>query len=342
MKLTDHLLYIDITQICGIGCSFCMYSDKHKGGINLTLTEKSKKNLKGLINDNAVKRISISGEGEPLNNIETFHNILDFSHKENEFEFISSGFLPKELMYKFFIDTNNILLKSKSRCNIRISSDSYHLEKIKHRSHGLSIDWFIKNPKSLLSFSFRSIDTDKEFTRNFLVTEAMKFGYHAKIKEVNNLTDEIIINENYVFKIDYKNLVKPENIENNNFLDLKEYIKEIEIKTNKKFTLGRINVENNGMDVTIKPDGSIFFYGIENIKLGNINLDDIDWGDLEDHVKNNKLINNLYRIPFMDLIKPMKNNLILNEIVRRNNNPYWVMKELEMYPDILKEIASND
>ena len=30
MKLTDHLLYIDITQICGIGCSFCMYSDKHK------------------------------------------------------------------------------------------------------------------------------------------------------------------------------------------------------------------------------------------------------------------------------------------------------------------------
>ena len=50
MKLTDHLLYIDITQICGIGCSFCMYSDKHKGGVNLTLTEKSKKNLKGLIN----------------------------------------------------------------------------------------------------------------------------------------------------------------------------------------------------------------------------------------------------------------------------------------------------
>ena len=45
MKLTDHLLYIDITQICGIGCSFCMYSDKHKGGVNLTLTEKSKKNL---------------------------------------------------------------------------------------------------------------------------------------------------------------------------------------------------------------------------------------------------------------------------------------------------------
>ena len=76
------------------------------------------------------------------------------------------------------------------------------------------------------------------------------------------------------------------------------------------------------MDVTIKPDGSIFFYGIENIKLGNLNLDDINWGDLEDHVKNNKLINNLYRIPFMDLMEPMENNLILNEIVRRNNNPY--------------------
>ena len=65
------------------------------------------------------------------------------------------------------------------------------------------------------------------------------------------------------------------------------------------------------MDVTIKPDGSIFFYGIENIKLGNLNLDDIDWGDLEDHVKNNKLINNLYRIPFMDLIKPLEDLVFL-------------------------------
>lgn len=25
MHLQGHLLYIDITQICGIGCAFCMY-----------------------------------------------------------------------------------------------------------------------------------------------------------------------------------------------------------------------------------------------------------------------------------------------------------------------------
>lgn len=342
MKLTNHLLYIDITQICGIGCSFCMYSDKHKGGINLILTEKSKNNLKDLINHNSVKRISISGEGEPLNNIEAFHNILNLSYKKNEFEFISSGFLPKELMYQFYIDTNEILFKSKSECNIRLSSDSYHLEKIKHRSHGLSIDWFIKNPESLLSFSFRSIDTDKKFTRNFLVSEAIKFGYHAEIKEINNLTDELVINKKYIFKIDYKNLVKPENTNCEEFLDLKKYISEIEIKTNKKFTLGSINVGNNGMDVTIKPDGSVFFYGIENINLGNLNLDSITWEYLEYHVENNKLINNLYRIPFIDLIESMKDNVVLNEIIKKNNNPYWVMKELETYPEILKEIALND
>src|SRR5690606_34812238 len=153
---------------------------------------------------------------------------------------------------------------------------------------------------------------------------------------------EIIINENYIFKIDYKNLVKPKDIKNDTFLDLKEYISEIELKTNKRFTLGSINAENNGMDVTIKPDGSVYFYGIENIKLGNLNLDDISWGNLEHHVKNNKLINNLYRIPFIDLMEPMKDNTILNEIIKRNNNPYWVLKELEKYPDILKEIASND
>lgn len=27
MDLQGHLLYIDLTQICGIGCAFCMYAD---------------------------------------------------------------------------------------------------------------------------------------------------------------------------------------------------------------------------------------------------------------------------------------------------------------------------
>ncbi len=68
MDLQGHLLYIDITQICGIGCAFCMYADKHKAGISMELSTLARENLARLINAPEVKRISVSGEGEPLNN----------------------------------------------------------------------------------------------------------------------------------------------------------------------------------------------------------------------------------------------------------------------------------
>lgn len=92
MELHGHLLYVDITQICGIGCAFCMYADKHATGKSMVLSIQARDNLSALINDPAVKRISVSGEGEPLNNINTFYELLALSRGGNSFEFITSGF----------------------------------------------------------------------------------------------------------------------------------------------------------------------------------------------------------------------------------------------------------
>ena len=50
MKLENHLIYLDITQICEIGCEFCMYSDKHMVRDHLVLTDKAKQNISNLIN----------------------------------------------------------------------------------------------------------------------------------------------------------------------------------------------------------------------------------------------------------------------------------------------------
>lgn len=75
MLFQGHLLYIDITQICGIGCAFCIYADKHKAGISIELSTLARDNLSRLINTPEVERISISGEGEPLNNAKVFHEI---------------------------------------------------------------------------------------------------------------------------------------------------------------------------------------------------------------------------------------------------------------------------
>src|SRR5476649_628069 len=155
MDLTGHLLYIDITQICGIGCNFCMYADKHQSGISMVLSDKARANLRTLINASSVKRISVSGEGEPLNNVKVFHEILGLSEGARSFEFITSGFLPHPQLSAFYDKTNTLAQTNGDTCNIRLSADSYHLEKVKHRAHGFSARYWFEHRPRALQFSFR-------------------------------------------------------------------------------------------------------------------------------------------------------------------------------------------
>jgi adenine C2-methylase RlmN of 23S rRNA A2503 and tRNA A37 len=94
MDLHGHLLYVDITQICGIGCAFCMYADKHVTGKSMVLSTQARDNLSALINDPSVKRISVSGEGEPLNNIHTFYELLALSRGATALSLSPAVFSP--------------------------------------------------------------------------------------------------------------------------------------------------------------------------------------------------------------------------------------------------------
>lgn len=206
MNLTGHLLYIDITQVCGIGCSFCMYADKHQGGSQLRLGDAALENIASLVNDSGVKRISVSGEGEPLNNIEAFHQILRTSRGGRCFEFVTSGFLPHAQLRQFYEATHAILRAHGDRCNIRLSADSYHVEKLRHRPHGFSLAYALQHPDSALSFSFRSVDTDTGFTRNYLLQEASTCAGEARILQRGALQDVLVLGARE-FGIDYKNHV---------------------------------------------------------------------------------------------------------------------------------------
>ena len=67
MLRSDHTIYFDITQRCNIGCDFCMYANK-RTGIELKLNQTGKDNIRNIFQRKDIKCISISGEGEPLNN----------------------------------------------------------------------------------------------------------------------------------------------------------------------------------------------------------------------------------------------------------------------------------
>lgn len=339
MELSHHLIYIDITQVCGIGCTFCMYANRHSSRQALHLGEAARDNLTRLINGPAVKRVSISGEGEPLNNIPVFQDILNLAQGVVQFEFITSGFLPKHKLVEFYGDIERRLANSGSTCNIRLSSDSYHIEKIKHRPHACSVAYLLESKPRNLTLSFRSIDIDREFTRNYLTQELRSIGLDSRIEAVSGLRDRIVM-AGLTLDIDYKNLVDPSDDTPAGYLDLNAYIEEIERSIGKDFTLGSLNRAPmpNGMDITVKPNGDVHFYGAENILLGNIHTDALSLELLAERLHSDPLLRALHTIPLRNIFQNLSADESVSRLIHKTNNPYWIFKRLgKDHPHFLEQ-----
>lgn len=342
MNLSGHLLYIDITEKCGIGCSFCMYADKHRNGINFKMSDMASKNLRSLVNDQSVSRVSVSGEGEPLNNVAAFHQILQLSAGERAFEFISSGFWPHDRLTDFIEETSSQVHGNGDKCNIRLSCDSYHVEKIRHKPHGFTLDYWLKTPPQSLSLSFRSVDTDRDFTCAYLLEQLVQYGWHGRVEPHGEL-DDILWVGRQSFHINYKNHVHPSPATPPGYLDLAGYISALEDKVGKPFTLGSLNPHpsENGIDLTMKPDGRVYLYGAENILLGNIHQDFFSWEGLHRRIADTPLLHQLYTTPLLELLDRLDGDPVAERIIREVNNPYWVVKNLSREPDLVKRMIAG-
>ncbi len=325
-----HLIYIDVTQICHVGCDFCMYKNERKNGNSLILNDLSKKNIKSIINHDNILKTVISGEGEPLNNMGTVFEIFSLSNGNNIFEFITSAYIsPKKLNY-FFLKIDNILIKNHDFCNIRISIDRYHVSKIHPKSYEYILlaikNKYFKN----LKFSFRSVDTDRLFIRDYInkIINKQKISIVNIIEDV--FLDLFIIDENNQISIEYKNLVMPYNVNSKDYMSIYEYVQLKSSKNKRPFTLGN-QIEScvkNGLDITIKPNGNIIFYGVDSEIIGNINEQTITLQDIQNFCKNNKLIKFLRSYPMEKLLNNISNNEELRSIVDFSNNPYWIIKNM--------------
>lgn len=337
-----HLLYIDITQVCGVGCAFCMYADKHTSeSMHFRLSDRARKNLSQLINSPDVKSISISGEGEPLNNVETFLEILSLSNGGKKFEFLTSGFLREDELGDFY-GILQLKIHPNDKCNIRLSSDSHHVAAIKNKNHGFSVNYFETKKAKNLTLSFRSIDCDKSFTQQYLRAEIEKYNLSCEIETISVLEDRIYINNNQ-YQIDYKNLVFPKS-KDKNYLSLEDYVLSLEKKTNKPFTFGSLNKfpMETGIDLTIKPNGDAFLYGIEISSLGNVHFNELSWEIVENLIRKNEVFSFLYKQRLLDILAKNKDDSRIDQIVKQVNNPYWLIKEIHRKTGKLEEFLYRD
>lgn len=330
MNFSSHTIYFDITQRCEIGCTFCMYANR-RNGLELHLTDTGRANVSRILSSKNIKRISISGEGEPLNNLHTIWDVLSLSGGEQNFEIITSGAFPPGQFFAFLEKLDAVLASKKDKCNVRISSDSYHIAKIPYIPHGASIQYFLEKRPQNISLSFRSIDTDRELTRDFLLNELRQTGNTGDIIRIDSLDDELHVSD-YIFNIAYKNVVHPEKLQLHSYMTLYDYIDALEEKNQRPFTFGSMNPYPlaNGMDVTIKPDGNVFFYGIEPYELGNIQKDDIDLHKLQELLEATPQISKLYTTPFKSILERLSANPDIDSIIQKANNPYWVLQDICM------------
>lgn len=330
LKLKGHRFYIDITNQCKVNCSFCMYEhERAQAPKNLVLTSKAKANMDNLINNPETSCIGISGEGEPTNNLKIVYEILKISRGNNQFQIISNGIWLHKKGMEILSRLNKLASEKCDKYLIRISFDSYRYPIIDTKNYLDFFKFALSNKFDRIAFSFRSIKEDQDFTR-MKIKELLK---HQNISydliSESPLYDDILVG-NQKINIEYKNMVYPCKINCKNIFSIWDYINAIESQYKKPFTFGNliVNSECVGLSMTIKPDGKIFFYGIEFEPQGNILKDEITINHLKEKFFDSDLITALYSKPFLPVLKKLSSDKALKKAIEEVNNPYWIIREL--------------
>lgn len=341
MELRDHLLYIDVTNVCNHGCKHCMYKSKKnaKDPKNMKLNPFAEENLSRLINKPETNHIIISGEGEPFNNEKAIQQILRLSKGNRYFQIITNGAWANKDLEEKIGEYEDIAGTFGDRYSFRISIDSFHIGKINPEVYLRFLRIATQHRRGHVSLAIRSLLEEKAFIRRFVSELLNRANIPYKIEEDNCLDDEIFLPNNQV-NLTYKNSVFPERAGIVKPFSIENYIFALEQKYQKVFTLGnlRTNGSHKGLDLTIKPDGKVLFYGHEVKSYGNIFSEEQNTNFFIERVQKDPLLRGLYTIPFMEILRRLSENPEIKKGIREINNPYWIIKLL--YPKYRAQIES--
>ena len=207
------------------------------------------------------------------------------------------------------------------RLSLRVSLDSFHRKALGDEIYQDVVSMSKIYSTKSISFAFRSLLEEKEKIRKFLRKVT------GKVPHQTSLLDDILNIGHSGINITYKNIVSPP--VGYCATSMRTYIDLLSEKYQKPFTIGSLAAKktHSGLDVTIKPDGKVYYYGAENTSYGNINFDDISIETLVNNVKEIPLLTTLYTIPFKYILDKLSCSE-LDTIVKNINNPYWLVKSL--------------
>jgi organic radical activating enzyme len=308
-----------------------MYTLERKSILqNLKLNNFSKENLSKIINNPSTERVIISGIGEPFNNKETIFEILKLSRGNKKIQILTNGlWILGDYEKEIFNKLNYFLKEKKDKYQIRISCDSFHIKQIGKNDYVKIIEKVInqiRNKENQVEVCFRGILEEKEDILNLLKKTFLESEKNVTYKSISNLETDIYLGDNTKLNFIFKNIVGSENSKKENTME--RYIKYLEGIYHKPFTLGHLKTGKNGMDITIKPNGDLFFYGAEIYPLFNIFKDEIDINRLLNTIEDNYILKTLYSKTFLEIIKNLRVYTPFQEIINSVDNPYWIIKKM--------------
>lgn len=319
----EHLLYILITDLCNVNCSFCMCKDM-KNRDNLILSKMTKENLERLIFK--TYKVGISGQGEPFMNPKTILDILDLKGGNINFQIATSGNLPRNKLIRLIRNMEDIIRKHNNFLDIRLSFDRFHLGGLKYNNFLFFINYFIKE-KTNLTLSFRSLTTDKILFKNYL-GNVLGMNHKFELEDLTSLNSQLKI-RNKLFPIEFQSIVNPNKVNIKDIYTLENYIKLLEGRSNKKFTFGNLTTKNKpGLDLTINPNGDLFFYGLECEKIGNIHQNHITYREIKKFISQNQFYSTFIKVPFLNILKELRKEKQFSSVIDNINNPYWIIRNL--------------
>jgi len=340
MERTDHLLYIDITTGCPVECKVCMYrEEREKPANHLDLDEKSAYVLDNLINHPDADHTIISGEGEPFQNERAMKEILRLSRGNRRFQILTSGIWPAERKLSML---ERMAKENGDKYSIRLSLDPFHAAKVPRSCYTDIIGYMIMNPSEHLSLAIRSLVEEKERSRRIIESVLHEMNFRFTRDTPGVLDDDYYVHGMRI-PVTYKSTVFPEHVGVVPF-SIGRYISALEEKYRRPFTLGnlRSKSEGTGLDITVKMDGSVFFYGAEFAPHGNIFVDDVTFESLSELVLEHPWLRRLYSTPFMDLVVELSRDAEAARMIERINNPYWVVRKIAEYNrELLAEVLAD-
>lgn len=332
MILADHLLYVDITNVCNVGCESCMYkAEIGETPKNLVLTRAAEKNLGTLINDPETAHVIVSGEGEPFNNEPALKGILGLSKGNRYFQIVTNGAWANADLTDRLRELDQMAESRGDRYGLRVSLDSFHAAKISRQKYARFFQVASGGQFQNLNLAVRSLLEEREFTRDFIRSVVEDADLSYALKADGELDDELILGKQRV-NITYKNLIHPDAMGIDKAFSIYDYIVALERKYKKTFTLGNLGTsgQHKGLDITVKPSGEVLFYGAELQSFGNIfnGNEEVSISILKRAVHTDPLLKALYSKPFREALDELSRNSEISAEIKKINNPYWIVRDI--------------